>query len=101
MPLACKANVRPRNLWIMAALSRIPAPVDLVVITAGKDGKHTVGSKHYDGDALDIRTKNFPSRASKLAFAEALRRELGAEYQVIFEAAGTPNEHLHAEWDQQ
>ena len=98
MPLACKVNVRPRNLWIAAALARIPAPVP-IVITAGIDGKHMVGSKHYDGDALDIRTKNFPSRAAKLAFAEALRRELGPAYQVIFEAAGTPNEHLHVEFD--
>ena len=99
MPLACKANVRPRNLWIMAALSRIPAPVKVITVTAGKDGKHMVGSKHYEGDALDIRTKNFPSRASKEAFALALRLELGPAYQVIFEAAGTPDEHLHVEFD--
>ena len=83
----------------MAALSRLQAPVDSLVITAGRNGKHKKGSKHPLDEALDIRTKNFPTREAKLAFARALRLELGPAYQVIFEDAGTPNEHLHCEFD--
>lgn len=70
-----------------------------LVITAGTDGKHMATSKHYLGDALDVRTNNFPSKSAKQQFAVALQRELGSDYDVIFEAADTPNEHIHVEYD--
>lgn len=82
----------------MAALSRVKAPVTLV-ITAGTNGQHKAGSKHYSGAALDVRSKNFPSRASKLEFLEAIRALLGPNYDCIFEGEGTPNEHFHLEED--
>lgn len=29
-----------------------------LVVTSGKDGAHAAGSKHYRGDALDLRTRD-------------------------------------------
>ena len=67
------------------------------VITAGTDGKHMEGSLHYKGCALDLRTHNVPGRA--LQIMVELQQKLGKDYDVILEAAGTPNEHIHLELD--
>ena len=93
-------TVRPYNLTIAAAL--INAALDLklpdMVITVGTDGKHMVGSYHYKGDALDIRTKHL-SLTEKRALAKNMAQRLGTDYDVILEGLGTANEHLHVERD--
>ena len=55
-----------------------------LVITAGDDGKHMVGSKHYEGLAVDIR---FPLR-------DEIRATLGPDWDVVWE-----KDHIHAEYD--
>ena len=86
-----KTGVTPRNLVILAAAANVGAQMDQdVTITSGTDGKHMVGSKHYSGEALDIRllgerTKEFMARLSS---------RLGSAYQVILEA-----DHIHVEFD--
>lgn len=100
--IRCKPGVTPMNLWILSALSWIPLPdgVDAYVVTAGTNGQHKDGSKHATFEALDIRTKDFPDRESKLALVRALLRGLGdGDYDVIFEHEGQPNEHVHVEFD--
>jgi hypothetical protein len=92
--------VTPPILWIAAAVSRLALPVRRVVITSGNDGKHMKGSKHYTYAALDFRTKNFPTLESKRVFAWKLQAELGPGYDVLFESVGTPNEHLHVEFQE-
>lgn len=96
-----KAGVYPFRLCvIIAAVANVAKdlPHD-VVITSANDGKHMKGSKHYSYEALDIRTKNFPSAAAKRTFAEAVGKRLGASYQLILESEGLTNEHLHIEYD--
>lgn len=97
--LTCKVGVRPHSLWILAAVSRLSLAVPRVTVTSGTDGTHRIGSKHSSGDAVDFRTKNFPTLASKQRFVVALQQELGPEYQVFLEGLGTPNEHCHVEYD--
>lgn len=68
--------------------------VDLV-ITSGNDGRHSVNSKHYVGNALDFRTNNLgdPGLEGPL-IANELNAALGRDYDVLFEG-----DHIHVEYD--
>jgi hypothetical protein len=97
-----KSGVAPRNLYIVAAIANVAQllhdPVD-IVITAGSDGKHKRGSLHYSYAAIDVRSKNFPNRASKVRFVELVLKRLGADFEGFLEGGGTANEHFHFEYD--
>lgn len=64
-------------------------------ITSINDSKHMAGSKHYINQAVDLRSKNFGSKVLKLEFVERLSFALGPQFTVLYENAGTPNEHFH------
>lgn len=98
--LRLKNGVQPRNLYIAAAMANVAQEHGrTVTITAGSNGVHKVGSKHYTYAALDMRTKDFPDLASKKAFVAALLTRLGPKYQAFLEHVGEENEHLHAEFE--
>lgn len=61
-------------------------------ITSGDDGDHMVGSKHYEGLALDFRIRTIEQRLQG-PVAIAVREALGDEYDVVLEAT-----HLHVEY---
>lgn len=63
-------------------------------ITSARDSKHAERSKHYSGQAIDIRTKDL-SHDVKHRLEEALKEELGKDYFVDLEAEGLPHEHIH------
>lgn len=71
-----------------------------LVVTSGSDGKHKVGSKHYSGDAVDLRVWNLPgydatdTSGSVKQIAAELGRRLGDEFDVVYEG-----DHLHVEYD--
>lgn len=67
-------------------------------ITSGRDGTHRADSLHYRDRALDFRTHHLLT-PEKQRLANAVRKRLGAEYQVILESVGEANEHLHVEHD--
>jgi hypothetical protein len=64
-------------------------------VTSASDGVHTRNSAHYEGRAVDLRTKAVPHVVSKIS---ALKLALGAEWFLLHEAIGQANEHLHLEW---
>jgi len=68
-------------------------------ITSAQDGKHMAGSKHYDGLAIDLRSKNLPSKAEKKRVLEELKDGMTEQYDVILENEGKPQEHIHVEFD--
>ena len=103
--LTCKDSVRfkafmPALLRILrgvhAVASRLVKP-DQVVITSASDGVHSVGSRHYTHEALDLRVHNFPTQTAVRAFVSALRAELGPAFTVLYEGHGTPNAHIHVQ----
>lgn len=71
------------------------------VITSGSEGKHKTGSKHYIGQAGDVRTKD-PSGAwvltenQRLGFRKELNRRLGDEFDVTI---SLPHNNIHIELD--
>jgi len=62
-----------------------------LVITSVFDGKHMRQSKHYRGQAVDLRIWNLQD--PKLA-ANQIQKRVGPSYQVILES-----DHIHAEYD--
>lgn len=97
-----KSGVEPRSLYILAAVANVARlqalPFD-VTITAGRNGQHMPGSMHGHDRALDVRSKNFPSREAKALFLSLVLKRLGPGYQGLLEAEGTANEHFHIEYD--
>ena len=67
------------------------------VVTAGSDGQHMEDSRHYTGEAIDVRSKNFPTLEAKERFREAYEMALGPKFRVLFESVGTNQEHFHAQ----
>lgn len=65
----------------------------LCVITSALDSKHSAKSFHYEGRALDFRTREIPAELRK-DFAEAVHAALGDEFDVVLES-----DHLHVELD--
>ena len=102
----CKASVRfkrftPAMLALLHALDAADRnfvdgqPTDLV-ITSANDATHGPKSRHYTDEAVDVRSKTFPAQ-TKAVFRAALERALGPKFRVLYEGAGTPNEHFHCQ----
>lgn len=67
------------------------------VITSANDSKHSERSLHYKGCALDFRTHNYAN--DKQALRDRIKAALGQDFDVLLESVGTPNEHIHVEYD--
>ena len=65
----------------------------MLVVTELTGGKHMEGSKHYIGQAADLRTRHLAKSDRSLAAAR-LRVALGPEYDVVLEKT-----HIHVEFD--
>ena len=86
----------PKSLVIAAAAINSAAQINLptdVVITSGTDGVHMSGSKHYKGEALDLRLPPIEWRGR---FIARLGERLGPDYQIVVE-----DDHIHVEFDPQ
>lgn len=68
-----------------------------LVVTSVTDGKHKVGSKHYEGLAADLRTKGTGSARSLYNDIKKKLQPIG--FDVILEFEGGDNEHIHVEFD--
>ena len=78
------AVLHAARIWQLHGMSQI-------TITSANDGKHQTASKHYQGDAIDLRIWSLPDL---LGMADQLRQELGPDYDVVIEP-----DHLHIEYD--
>jgi hypothetical protein len=84
---------------ILAAAITIIAPVFLkhdriAVITSGTENvKHSAKrSAHYRGDALDFRSRFFPTIEKKVEVMEELQEALGPNFVVVLEST---HYHIH------
>jgi len=62
------------------------------VVTSVVDGKHSYGSLHYCGSAIDVRTRDL-TEGQKLSLEVRVRSSLTNEYDVVLES-----DHLHVEY---
>lgn len=65
-----------------------------MTITSAKDGYHSNGSKHYIGDAIDIRTFDMGGEKNVDKVCNILSYMLGENYDVVNEY-----DHIHIEYD--
>lgn len=67
------------------------------VVTSGTDGTHSPRSLHYEGLALDWRTRDLPGgpmgKTAEIV-RDLIADRLGAAYDVVQEAT-----HIHVEYD--
>ena len=77
---------------MMVCNSIVPGQAEFVV-TAGLDGKHMAGSKHYEGQAIDIRTRDMKPEMIHPMIQE-LKEALGYQFDVVLEG-----DHVHLEFD--
>ena len=68
-----------------------------MVVTSCNDSKHGRGSLHYSGNAVDLRT-NTAARIYVEGLHSDIVLALGVDFDVILEDYGTPNEHIHMEY---
>lgn len=91
VPQMCVASQVAEHVYVMYGSE--------VVITSGNDSEHRDGSQHYEGKALDIRTKHLHvTRKVKQSIADNIANRLGDQYFILFHRIGTPNEHIHMGW---
>ncbi len=96
-----KHGVSPRGLRAPALLALLDVQpvfdaegVDTVV-TSTTDGEHTVKrSKHYSGDAVDLRSKHLRAIRREVVL-EKLKQILGSDFVVLFESPDKPWQHYH------
>jgi hypothetical protein len=69
------------------------------VITSANDSRHSTASWHYKGRALDFRTHYEKMNELEQTLRDRVKEALGQDFDVVMEAVGTPNEHLHVEYD--
>lgn len=70
------------------------AGVPTLTVTSLRDGRHSAGSLHYSGNAVDLRIWELNARGKTAEVAARLRAALGADYDVVPEA-----DHIHIEYD--
>ena len=64
-----------------------------IVITSILDGDHMQGSKHYTGEAFDMRKRCYDDSEQK-SILEKLIMNLGTDFDVVNEST-----HFHIEYD--
>jgi hypothetical protein len=92
------ATITPALLHMLVTVERLSRtlfglPAEGLVITSGSDSTHMAGSKHYTGEAIDLRSKTLG--ALKPTVVSTLRAELGSQFTVLLEHEGKPQEHVH------
>ncbi|MFH1897405.1 MAG: hypothetical protein ABH886_04090 [Candidatus Desantisbacteria bacterium] len=63
------------------------------VVTYTTNGTHSPGSKHYTGNAIDLRTRDLATYQSE-EIVRTLKNNLSRDYDIIFES-----DHIHIEYD--
>jgi hypothetical protein len=92
-------RIRPEILRACADIHSLMEATGQFTITAGLDGKHKVGSLHYVGKAVDIRSKHITDPVMKKRVLSEIKNILGKDYDCILECEGEANEHYHLEYD--
>lgn len=69
-----------------------------VVLTEGTGAHHMVGSLHYEGLAVDLRSQHILGDAIKYKILSDCVHSLGDDFDMILENIKTSTEHFHCEF---
>ena len=85
----------PKSAIIVAAVANAREELQLgsTYVTSMNDSMHMRGSRHYQDEAVDFRTRDLTTEQIN-AWAKAVRRRLGKGYQAVIES-----DLLHVEFD--
>ncbi len=87
-------GIRPEIIIaIMAAMTVFNALKEELILTSIRDGKHSQGSRHYIGLAIDIRIRHLSDEIAKLA-RDNIKKALTNDFDIILES-----DHIHIEYD--
>lgn len=90
-------KIAPGGFEILNALRAIAhhAEFDLTITDFDTQGVHMDGSRHYVGEAVDVRSKSMTMQ-QKEWFRQALDMALGSRrFYFAIEKPSTPSEHWH------
>ena len=62
------------------------------IITSMCDGRHSSGSLHYSGAAIDLRTRHITDTTAD-GITKELKNNLGVDFDVVLE-----DDHIHVEF---
>ena len=65
-----------------------------LVITSALDGKHSKRSKHYIGQAVDLRIRHIGDDVFLNSIVREISHNLTTDYDVVLES-----DHIHIEYD--
>lgn len=69
-----------------------------LIVTCGRGGKHSVRrSAHYNGNAMDWRSKHLPPE-ERVAVLLEIKHILGENYVAILESPDEPYQHFHVHY---
>ncbi len=86
-------GIRPELIIAVIAAERVYEEAGLdFTITGCVEGKHSIGSLHYAGAAIDIRTRNVPAAEAPKLVAR-IKECLGGDFDVVLES-----DHVHLEY---
>ncbi len=97
------ANIQPQIVLALITANNLYRDEGVeLVFTSGRDGKHSLTSLHYSGNAVDLRTRDLKAKDTFLPslIRDRLAERLGLDYDVIFEQDpdDPDNDHIHLEY---
>jgi hypothetical protein len=85
--------------WLLDAMAALAARGFYCMRTAANDEEHRVGSLHYTGEAVDLRSNHIPGPELAETLAELVEIGRAHRVRVLLEHRRPhPAEHFHAEY---
>lgn len=84
-------------IGLMVADTVYPANGEELTVTSITDGKHSRRSRHYLGLAADLRTNDISELNTDIILMQLI--EQLPEFYIVLENKGTPDEHIHMQFN--
>ena len=79
-------GVQPEIVLAIMICEKVYAKYNIeMVITSITDSKHSTFSRHYQGFAFDLRTRNIPSLQTQAKICAEIKDSLTADFNIIDE----------------
>jgi len=95
------SSVRPAPFFAMGVFQAlfIQIAAKSLTVASANDGNHMENSKHFVGEAFDVRTRNVPEGQVTAILIEARKILEPLGYDVVDETMKPGAPHIHCEYD--